>query len=171
MKKDGYILDQLVKTQLPAVPEQFFRHFSDELWQLIELEDNTEGLLDILELSRFENDFKTVKAIDLEVSKLKQGKTSIKLVKTTKTKQILLWAGAIAASLVLFFTWPSTTNSGTELASEETTQEVLLAYLDEDDLVDYLVDASTNKIEDIVLEEEVLYEAVEDEIYNYINDI
>ena len=171
MNEDGYIFKQFKKAPLPSVPDKFFHHFSEELWQLIELEDNTEGLLDGLVLNRFKNALKTNKPIDLHIDKVASINRVEKPKVWSKTKQMILWTGAIAASLAIFFTWPASTDSGIELATDETTQEVLLAYLDEDDLVEYLVDANTTQDEETTIEEEVLYEELEDEIYNYINDI
>ncbi|MFK8044868.1 MAG: hypothetical protein AB8B72_05195 [Crocinitomicaceae bacterium] len=171
MKAENSILNQLKKAQLPAVPNGFFVNFSNDLWQLIELEDDTEGLLNELVLNRFENVLKNEKEIDFKESNLKIVKLVKKPEKRSNTKQVLLWVGAVAASLALFFAWPVGTNATNELASEETPQEVLLAYLDEDDLVDYLVDANSDYEEEVLAEEDILFEEIEDEIYNYINDI
>jgi len=171
MNEEKTILSQIKKAPLPTVPNGFFANFSDDLWNLILLENETDGFLDGLVLNRFENVLNNEKEIDYKVTNYSKVKTLGMRKKRSNTKRILLWTGAVAASLALFFTWPASTNSTNELASEETSQDVLLAYLDEDDLVDYLVDASSDDEDESLMQEDILFEEIEDDIYNYINDI
>ncbi len=171
MKEDRYIVNKLRKAKLQEVPETFFHTFFDELWHLIELEDQTDDLLGRLSLNRFENDLKTIKNLDIKDFSSNESNTVTLPSKRVESKQIFLWLGAVAASLILFFTWPSLNGSNDDLAANQSTEEVILAYLDEDDLVDYLVDLNLDHIQETGLEEEVLFEALEDEIYDYINDI
>ena len=171
MKADGHILNKLRKASLPKVPEHFFSNFSAELIHLIELEDQTEHFLEELSINRFENDLKSTKEIDLKSVKGVSENALLKSYKKGRTKQIILWIGAAAACLLLFFNWPGTAKSDDTLASHQLTEEAILAYLNEDDLVDYLVDIDADQIDENDLNDEALYEAIEDEIYNYINDI
>lgn len=154
------------------VPTQFFGDFSDEVYELIQLEDDTEGLLDSLDLKRFKNDFKYTEEIDLEYGNVKSKIIQLKPIKTSKSRRLWWWTGAVAAGLAVIFSLTVFNTKQPEVADNLTSEEVLLAYLDEEDLVDYILENKTEiETDSTAMLTEYFYEELEDEIYNYLNDI
>ena len=171
MKTEQHILDQLKKAKKPEVPYGFFNDFSDLVLDLVSLEDATEGWLENLDIKHFKNDLKSIKISDLEIDKSKRGQEIALPVTAKRNNRVLLWLGsAIAACFILFFVSPFSEAEPSEIATDTANEELLLAYLSEEDLINFMVDANDTET-DVLEEDEWLYEALEDEIYNYINDI
>lgn len=171
MKAQINILSQLKKAKLPSVSFGFFDTFSDDIMYLIDLEENTSGLLNELDLKRFKNDSENNLNVDFEGFSSNEFVVVDLPVKSNKTKSLLLWTSGIAACFLLYFATPFLTYPS-EIAETVSSEELLLAYLDEDDMVDFILDdISAFKEDSIALEDELLYEELEDGIFDYLNDL
>lgn len=172
MNGENNILNQLKKAKKPFVPKTFFESFANDLWQIIQLEDATEGILDSLVLKRFENDFKSSEIHDSKgvVNEIPELRLNIE--KTENRRRIYWWAGAVAAGLALVFSLSIFNTSSTNVTESFSTEELLLAYLDEEDLVDFIVESSSNiETDSTDVLNEYLFEEIEDGLFEYYNDL
>ncbi|MBD3638774.1 MAG: hypothetical protein HUJ25_15580 [Crocinitomicaceae bacterium] len=191
MKEKKNILDHLKKRQKPDVPKDFFENFSDDLMAKIEEEES--GLKNFQKTTKpdvpaefFEN---FAQNITQKVSNSEE---------TNKPRVIRLkvigFVTAVAACLLVFFlikpdnTTPTADNTqdqnNTENA-EPISDEVLMAFVDENDIVDFIleeeIDLSENQVE-VNLDENTedknasggtnsdLDELDQDDIYQYLEE-
>jgi hypothetical protein len=172
MEQENNILKHLRKGALPSVPENFFDDFSESLLTLIDLQNESDNILDNLKIKQFKNDFKSNENIDYKGFIDFDDEADVVKLKPRKTKQILLWTVAIAACFVLFFTLPFNQNNQTDLTDDLVNEEMLLAYLDEEDLVDYIIENETAfMIDSSDFFDEIIFDELSDGILDYLNDL
>jgi len=165
-KKD--ILSQLKKREKPEVPNGFFKGFSDQVIDELSVKSQVLDKLEKAEKPKLDKTFFDNFG-DQVMSKI--GTETIPIKNKSKVKY-LYWFAAAAAIILLFLAVPSNTDG--ELASEDvyalTQADVtLLAYLSEEDIIDYLVDLDNEElVED---EDDIFFDELESEIYNYIDEL
>lgn len=170
MSEEGPILNKLIKANLPIVPASFFEGFADEVLELIALESETEGILEMLSLNSFENVLKSNNTANIQEIKEVYKKETKSRFFIRNAKHIALWTGAVAASLVLLFSLPLLQGETNEFVSSSTSEDILLAYLNEDDLIEYIIE-NGSEIDSSAYENEVLYEELESGILDYYYDL
>jgi hypothetical protein len=172
MEKRSDILNRLTKAKRPTVPASFFETFSDEVWQLILLEDETDGFLNNLKIKRFKNDLNNPQKTELKHISGGGSEMPERQKKSTTLRHLALWLGAAAASVALIFAVSFFNESQSQVADTLSTEEVLLAYLDEEDLVDYIVENSAaSETDSVALLNEYLYEEMEDGLFEYYENL
>ena len=171
MEEKFNILDSLKKSAKPEVPANFFNEFSSNLMKQVSQEqlpfkksDSPEvpaGFFDSFSDQLMDKIAEEEKA-SATPTPPKQSRSKIFFLKITG-------AVAVAACLLLLFNLINSEENAVETEnvatySEEETEDAYLAYLDEQEIVDFLIDN-----DDIVLEEDEL--DVEDEdIFYFLDD-
>lgn len=182
MKKDNNILNQLNKNNQPNVPEGFFDNFADDLMSKIESDKSILDTINKTEKPKVPTSFFDDFADNLPVENKKKAR-----VISLKTITIV---SSIAASLLLIFmlSWESNTNQ--QLASEENntqidstiedssyqihTDEDYLAYLTEDDIVEYIIENKVDIDEDDIYsfdEDDEMFDELDSELDDYIYEL
>jgi len=182
VKKDKDILNHLKKHKKPNVPEGFFDNFADELMSKIENEKSILDSINKAEKPKVPEHFFDNFADSLPIDDKKETK-----IISLKTVVIIT---AIAASFLLLFIL-NTNSQNPNVANKEQPKTLIdsiqtietttinqddeyLAYLTEDDLIDFIVD---NQIEvdenvfDLVDDEDDLFDEVESEIEDYYYEL
>ena len=169
MAEKDNILSGLKPNEKPKVPQSFFEDFSNQMVQKIESE---EGMLSTLSKSDkpsvdanfFENFADDVWSKVESKSDHKDAKPKVKY---------LYWFSAAAAILILclFIPLHKASIEGEYALSElSIDDEDLLAYFSESEMIDYIVEASeTVELNDEY--DELLYDELEDELYEYYTEL
>jgi hypothetical protein len=181
VEKDKNILNQLKKNNRPNVPEEFFDHFSDDLMSKIESEKSILDSIKKTDKPKVPNLFFDNFANNLPIENKKKGKIiSLKTVTVIST---------IAASLLVLFVLNWNSKNEQSIASNDNVihldsskdisysqiedDEAYLAYLSEDDIVEYIIE---NKVDidddfDLSQEENEMFDELDSELDDYIYEL
>ncbi len=173
MEEKKNILDHLKKTSRPDVPKDFFENFSSNIMDKIE-EDSESGLLDDLKKTgqpEIPKDFFS-KFPDEVLNKVQQdneGKSNI--------FKISAWTTVISIAAVLAIMFWINREDTNESFAEESDIELPESKMSDDDYDAYLVYVDEGEIIDYMVENELDYEETTeedeydyDEIYDYVGD-
>ena len=166
MEANKDILDNLKKGQKPEVPKDFFENFYDELMAKIAEEES--GLANFQKTTKpdvpaefFSNFAQNITGLseDKQQTSTEQPIEQAKPTRIINLKIVGVIATAAACLLVMFQIVRNNTNEPTDCCDEpvaETasiTDEDLLAFLDEDDIIDYMVDEEIELTSDVDIDE------------------
>ena len=187
MKEEQDILNQLKKRKKPEVSEGFFDNFYAELSAKIAEEES--GLSKLKKSAKPELDADYFKDFSASISQQAEPNTSSNKGIVISMKSVI-WMTAIAACLVIgFFLIPDSqddkglkADTDTEVKSESSNlieNEVFLAMMDEDDVVNFLIEnedislenTSKTSSEDYYDDEELYYYLEEDLEDLYLEDL
>ncbi len=181
MKEDKNILNQFKKNKSPKVPRDFFDNFADDVMSKIEKDESVLDALKKRQQPSVPKDFFNNFADSLPIDDKKK-------TKIISLKNIVI-VTAIAASFLLLFVLNTNTQnsnvakdeqsipksqklSGSTQTIEMNQDDEYLAYLSEDDMIDFIVD---NQIDENIVDlsdgEDDLFDEVESEIEDYYYEL
>lgn len=151
MKENKDILNHLNKRPKPALPKDFFENFSDDL--MAKISEDESGLNELHKTTKpdvpakfFENFAENITSqVVTDDSTKSKSKQSVQVI----SLKIFGFVSAVAACLLVMFLLNNNNPANTELSDnvnsatsteEEISDEELLAYFDESDLVDYILE-------------------------------
>lgn len=174
MKEEKDILSNLKKTDQPSVPNGFFESFSDQLMSKIETDSLLESLPKTNKPAVPEGYFETFS--DKLMEKLPATAAPVKKTKIIPLRIML--AVASVAAVLTFVVLTTKQNEQPILAETETSTEIVideladedyddyLAYIDESTIVDYIVENDLD-IDDETEIDESIYSEIESELDDY----
>ncbi len=175
MTPEENILSRVEKAKKPNVPEGFFESFFDRVMNEIESESES-SFLNTLEKSDKpalgQDYFKNFS--EQLAAEVTEHKTEPKIKKMARVRTLYWLSGAAAAILLLFLFLPSNTDNVETLASEVVITEAdeeLLAFVSEEDIIDYLVESSELETDEGTEEDEFYYDELESNLYEYFNEL
>lgn len=169
MENKKNILDELNKREKPSVPNGFFENFSDEL--MAKIAEQESGLGDLKKTAKPEVPAGFFEGFTPDIPKSGGAPTRSTRVYILRAAG---FASAIAACLlVMFYLMPNDGNesdlsytSDTTISEDNVSDEELLAYVDGDDILDFIVNN-----EDIEIDDETTTQEDEDVFYYLEEDI
>ncbi len=174
MEKDKDILNQLKKTKKPNVPNDFFEQFTTKI------------MSEVKEEKSILNSIKKQEQPKVPAGFFDEFSDNLKLNNNRKSKIITLKyltiITAIAASFLLIFilnfnSSTKTTEHHPNLLNDESTnyqEDEYLSYLDEDDLVEFIIENDININNNIYFNDENqddLFDELETELDDYIYEL
>jgi hypothetical protein len=155
MKENNDILDALKKRKKPEVPNGFFENFSDSLISNLSEKTEVEDLSKSDKVNVPEGFFENFSSNLMEKIEAEEKKPTRII-----SLRFISYAAAIAATLLIMFTiLPNDENSvaNNEIETEtvdEFSDEDYLAFIDEDEMIDFIVENEDIEIEESTDEEE-----------------
>ena len=183
MEEKKNILNDLHKHQKPEVPQGFFENFSDEL--MAKIAEQESGLNAFQKTTKpdvpaefFETFAKniTTPSEDGQQTGEQQPTEQVKRSRVISLRVVGIISAAAACLLVMFLLKPEDTNvevasTETEMSSEsEISDEELLAYVDENDIIDYILDEEI-EIEETSATESTNESSIETESTEQLEDL
>jgi hypothetical protein len=177
MEEKFNILDSLKKTAKPEVPANFFNAFSDELSAKIA---NEELSLNKKEMPAVPEGFFESFSDNLMETIAAEESANLVPPKESRTKVIILRIlGTIAAAACLLLAFNLIDKEDEIIqtvqvaaSTEEEAEDAYLAYLDEDEMINFLIENEDIALEDneLDLEDEDIFYFLDDDIEDYYYD-